>query len=357
MKGLKLTAFEVKHQIKSITFIIVLLLFAVFIATQMRGVFHYPVYNDKDIKVLENNGELEYLFIPATEDELKSATIQYLQENIDSGSIPAERVKNFEHVIELLQSSSFDEVYTAMQEDEYIAPWLRNSKSQFGQKIGNIEEVNHNLHAAIGTTGYGSQLYEKYVTYMQICATFLIFPIFLLLFTRDSRHNMSEILYAQPISSTKYILCRYLGALIPLLIFFYGFGIVLNLISTVRFAGAGWDISYTFFFKDFVVYIMPTVIFLSALIMFLMLLFKKAIAVFPIYIAYVIFNVTPWVFECGSCFGVLAKAIIRLDRQTVNAQDVMLNRIIYLLLAAVLIFAACKLYDHMKNNLRKAITI
>ncbi|MFA9466648.1 MAG: hypothetical protein ACERKN_20485 [Velocimicrobium sp.] len=357
MKGLKLTAFEVKHQIQSITFIIVLLLFAVFIATQMREAFHYPVNNDHDIEVLESSGTREYLFVPASEAELKSATIKYLQENIDNARIPAEKVKDVEYVIELLHNNSFDEVYTAMQEDEWIAQWLRVGKSQFGQKIGSREEVNHNLHNAIGTTGYGSQLYEKYVTYMQICATFLMFPIFLLLFTRDSRHNMSEILYAQPISSTKYILCRYLGALIPLLFFFYGFGIVLNLISTARFTGAGWDIGYTFFFKDFVAYILPTVVFLSAFIMFLMLLFKKAIAVFPIYIAYVIFNVTPGVFECGSRLGVFSRAIIRLDWQTVNAQDVMLNRGIYLLLAAVMIFASCKLYDRMKNNLRKVITI
>jgi hypothetical protein len=260
-------------------------------------------------------------------------------------------------VIGLLQSSSFDEVYTAMQEDEWIVQWLRAGKSQFEKKTGSIKEVNHNLRAAIGTTGYSPLLYEKYVTYMQISATFLIFPVFLLLFTRDSRNNMSEILYAQPISSTKYMLCRYLGALIPLLLFFYGFGILLNLISAIRFAGAGWDMVYTFFFKDFMVYMLPTVVFLSAFIMFLLLLFKKAIAVFPVYIAYVIFNVTPGVFEGGNRFGVLSRAIIRLEGQSISAQDVMLNRAIYLFVAIVLIFTACKLYDRMKNNLRKAITI
>ncbi len=357
MKGLRLTTFEVKHQIQSGTFIVVMFLFAIFIATQMRGVFHYPVNNVHDIEVLESTGTCKYLFVPASEVELKSAIIKYLQKNIDNGNIPVEKAKDIEPVIELLHSNSFDYVYTAMQEEKWITPWLRDGKSQFGQKIGSIEEINHNLHNAIGTKGYGSQLYEEFVTYMQICATFLLFPIFLLLFTRDSRHSMSEILYAQPISSAKYILCRYLGALIPLLLFFYAFGIVLNLISTARFASAGWHIRYTLFFNDFVVYILPTVVFLSAFIMFLMLLFKKAIAVFPIYIAYVIFNVTPGVFEGGSHFDILSRAIIRLDWQMVNTQDIMLNRGIYLILAAVMIFASCKLYDSMKNNLRKVITI
>jgi len=357
MKSLKLTAFEVKHQIRSITFIIVLVLFAIFIITQMNGVFHYPVGSNSDVEALSSSGNVEYLFVPASEAELKSGTMHYLQENIDNGSIPAKKAKDFQQVMELLGNNSFDNVYTAMREDEYITSWLRACESQFGQKTGSIKEINHNLRAALGTTGYSRLLYEKYVTYMQISATFLIFPIFLLLFTRDSRCNMSEILYAQPISSTKYILCRYLGALIPVLLFCYGFGILLNMISMARFIQAGWDIEYTFFFKNFAVYLLPTIVFLSAFIMFLMLLLKKAIAVFPVYIAYVIFNVTPKVFENGDSLGVLSRAIIRLDGQSVSVQDVVLNRVIYLVLAAGLIFVACKLYDNLKNNLRKAVTI
>ncbi|MHA6531315.1 hypothetical protein [Paenibacillus sp. BAC0078] len=357
MKGLRLTAFEVNHQLRSITFIALLCLFTIFVADQMKEVFHYPVHNAKDIEVLQKSGAHEYLFVPASEAELKSATIQYLQDNIDTSSIPAERVNDARHVIGLLQNKTFDEVYTAMHEDEWISGWLRAGKNQFSQKIGSIAEVNQNLQRAVGTTGYGPQLYEKYVTYMQICAAMLMFPLFLLLFTRDSRHNMSEMIYSQPISSAKYILSRYLGTLLSLLLYLYGFGMVLNLISTARFAYAGWDMGYTFFFKDFVVYLLPTVVFLSAFIMLLMLLFKKAIAVFPVYIAYVLYNATPGVFEGGSSFGMLFRAIIRLDNQTVSLQEVMLNRCIYLLLSAVMIVAACKLYARMNNSLSKGVTL
>lgn len=356
MKRLRLTAFEVKHQLRSVTFLALLCLFTIFVAAQMKEVLHYPVHNAKDIEVLQSSGSHEYLLVPASEAELKSATIEYLKENMDTGVIPAGRVKDTRHVIGLLQSKTFDEVYTAVYEDEWIAGWLHAAKNQFSQKIGSIEQVNQNLRQAIGTRGYGPQLYEKYVTYMQICASMLMFPLFLLLFTRDSRHNMAEMINAQPISSAKYILSRYLGTLLPLLLYFYTFGVVMNLISTARFARAGWDVGYTFFFKDFVVYLLPAVVFLSALLMLLMLLFKKAIAVFPFYIAYVIFNATPGAFAGGSRLGVLSRAIIRLDTQTVSAQEVLLNRCIYLLLSAVMIAAASKLYARM-NIGRKAVTL
>jgi hypothetical protein len=204
----------------------------------------------KRLKNLSSSGYVEYLFVPAPEAELRSATMHYLQENIANGNIPAEDAKDFQWTIKLLGNNSFDNVYTAVQEDKHVTLWLRACESQFGQKSGSIEQINHNLRAALGTTGYSRLLYEKYVTYMQISATFLIFPIFLLLFTRDSRCNMTEMLYAQPISSTEYILCRYLGALIPVLLFCYGFSILLNIISMARFIQAGWDIEYTFFFKS-----------------------------------------------------------------------------------------------------------
>lgn len=356
MKGMKLLIFEVKHQTRTKTFIVVLLLFALFIATQMKGVFHYPVHNIKDIEALESNGIHEYLFMPTSEKELTSNTIKYLQKNLENGHIPAEKKEVFQGVIEKLKRSSFSQVYISSK-DEWVVQWLDASNQQFHQRIGSIEEINSKLRSAVESTEYSSQLYKDYVTYMQIAATFLIYPIFLLLITRDWRHNMYEIIQVQPITSTKYILYRYLGTLIPLLFFFYTLGILLNLISTFRFESAGWKVTYTFFLRDFLVFILPTVVFLSALLMFLMFLFKKAIVVTPIYIAYVILNVTPGAFEGGGHLGLLSRVIIRLDGQSLSFQDIMMNRAIYLFLSFVFIFLSFKLFGAMKNDLRKAVTI
>ena len=125
----------------------------------------------------------------------------------------------------------------------------------------------------------------------------MIFPLFLLLLIRDYRSNMYEVVYAQPLSPTKYILNRYLGIFIPFMLYLYLFGLILNLISVFRFIGSGYNVLYTPFISYFVIYLLPTTFFFSSLIMLLMLLIRKVVAVFPIYILYIIFNMTPGVFN------------------------------------------------------------
>jgi hypothetical protein len=65
----------------------------------MNGFFHYPVSSNSDAEALSNSGNMEYLWVPASEAELTSGTINYLQENIGNGSIPAEKAKTFSEIL------------------------------------------------------------------------------------------------------------------------------------------------------------------------------------------------------------------------------------------------------------------
>lgn len=359
VSGSKLIRFECKKQITSFTFLVILLIFTVFAITQLNEIFYMPVNSDSNIQALERSGERDYIFVPNTDEELKNKTIQYLQQRIYEGTISAENASAFDPVIEMLSdgSYSFDDVFEAVKDDEFVFPWLSASKAQFAQRFGSVDEVNNNLQESLGSKGYSPNLYVKYVTYMQAIAAFLIFPIFLLLFTRDYRHNMYEVVYAQPISPTKYILCRYFGAFLPLTAYLYLFGLVLNLISVVRFVGAGYEFSYTPFIIHFAIYLLPTIFFLSTLIMVLMLLINKAVAVFPIYIAYVVFNITPDVFSYGNSWIRIVNPVIRLDREVAGMGAIVINRIAYTVLGIILLVIACKIYEKLRHNLRKVIAI
>lgn len=191
---------------------------------------------------------------------------------------------------------------------------------------------------------------------MQIIAALIIFPLFIFLFTRDYRHGMYEMVYAQPIHSSKYIISRYFGAFIPLTLYLYGFGLILNVISASRFITAGYAYQYTAFFPVFITYLLPTIFFFSSLIMLLMLLIKKVVAVFPLYVIFVLINVTPDVFGVGDLIGAI-RPIIRLDEPTGSMEAIILNRIIYLVLGAAFLVVACTLYKRLRHDLRKGITI
>lgn len=359
VSGFNLIRFEYKKQITSFTFLIILLIFTVFAITQLNEIFYMPVNSDSDIRALERSGERNYIFISNSDEELKNNTIEYLQQRIYEGTISAENAGAFDPVIEMLSddSYSFDDVFVEMKDDEFVFPWLSASQAQFGQRFGTVDEVNYNIQEDLGDKGYSPNLYVKYTTYMQAIAAFLIFPIFLLSFARDYRHNMYEVVYVQPVSPTKYILCRYFGAFLPLTAYLYLFGLVLNLISVVRFVGAGYEFSYTPFIIPFVIYLLPTIFFLSTLIMVLMLLINKAVAVFPIYIIYVVFNITPDVFSYGNSWIRIINPVIRLDREVASMGAIAINRIVYTVLGIILLVISCRIYEKLRHNLRKVIAI
>ena len=322
MDAIKLIWFESKKQITSFPFIITLVLLTVFSFTQMSEVFHIPVNSESDIQALDRAGERDFIDVSNTDDNY-----------------------------------TFDDIYLAMKDNSYIFPWLMASKSQFGNRLGTVDEVNSNIQAELGTKGYSPILMEKYITYVQGISAFLIFPLFLLLLIRDYRSNMYEVVYAQPLSPTKYILNRYLGIFIPFMLYLYLFGLILNLISVFRFIGSGYNVLYTPFISYFVIYLLPTTFFFSSLIMLLMLLIRKVVAVFPIYILYIIFNMTPGVFNDTSSWIRLANPIIRLDGDAITISSLIVNRSFYIVLGVVFLLLSCNVYRQLRTNLKKVISI
>ena len=359
MKSLRLLGFECKTQLHSVTFLIILAVFTVFAVSQLKEVFHMPVKSEQDIQSLNKSGERDYIFLKNTDDEIRALSARFLKQRIEDGSIPQNIAAEFDIVFQALESGthSVDDILSEMQGNETVSPWLLACKAQFGQRFGSVQEVNQIMLSEFGNTGYSPKLYEKYATYIQIIASLIIFPLFLFLFTRDYRHGMYEIVYSQPINSSKYLILRYFGAFIPLMLYLYGLGFILNLISAARFAAMGYAYEYTLFLPYFITYIFPTVFFFSALLKVLMLLIKKVTAVFPLYIIFVILNVTPNVFGSNGARIKAIRPIIRLDGAAGMMQDTIINRIVYLVLSAAFLVLSCMIYKRMKADLRKEITI
>lgn len=358
MGGFRLLGFECKKQCSSLTFLIILAIFTAFSFSQLTEIFHLPVQTEQDIQALNQSGEHDYILVGNTEADFVAQSVQFLRQRLEEGSVPQEIAAELNSMTQMLEDGthSFDDVMLLMQDNEVAFPWLLACKAQFSQRLGSVSEANQMIQGFLGNTGYSPVLYAKYVTYMQIVGALLIFPLFIFLFTRDYRYSMYEMVYAQPIHFSKYIILRYLGAFIPLALFLYVFGLILNIISTSRFIVAGYEYQYTAFFPVFITYLFPTIFFFSSLIMLLMLLIKKVVAMFPLYVIFVLMNVTPDVFGVGDLFRGISP-IIRLDETTNSMEAVIINRIIYLVLGAAFLVVACALYKRLRHDLRKGITI
>lgn len=359
MNALKLIKFECRAHMKNLTFLILLALLAVFGLTQLREVFHMPVKDESDIQILNQCGERDYLFVPNTDAVLRENSAHFLEKNISNGVIPQDKASLFVPVLDMLrdEQNTYDDVIRFFQKDEYLLSWLMSSKAQFGERLGSVEEVNDNLQDNLGKNGYSPVLFSQYVTYMQIMVAFLIFPIFVFLLLRDYKHSMYELIYAQPLSSSRYLLSRFWGAIVPLSFFLYLFGLFLNIISYWRFIIAGFSVGYTPFITYFVVYLLPTIFFFSSLLTILMLLMKRVVAVFPLYAIYILLNATPAVFNIDSNFIRMLNPVIRLDREPLGTMIVLINRIFYVVLGIFFLIASCHIYEKMRQNFRKVISI
>lgn len=352
MQILNLIAFELKKQVKSSVFIIVALLFVGFTISQTIEIFHYPIKSEKDIKVLANIGERDYLYVKASETEFVTAAIENLKSNFESDEIDVDGEPKFKNVINSLKSNGFEYTYEVYKADNYIEPWLRAVKVQFEYKLGTVEQVNTNMKQALGEHGYLKVLHSKYVTYVQICAAFVIFPIFLLMLTRDSNSKTTEVIYTKPMDLSLYLICRYIASLIIVSVLFYGLGVIFSFISIYNFKASGWKLSYSFFIKDFMIFIFPTIFYLSAFIIFLGMILRKTSAMLPIYAIYVIYNVTPKAFG-NKYFSVFSRAVLRLDRELLSLTDILINRGIYIVIGIFLITISCKLYKKISYNIER----
>lgn len=352
MQILNLIMFEFKKQVKSIVFIIVAVIFVGFTISQTIEVFHYPVKTEKDIEVLENIGERDYLYVKDSETEFAKAVIENLKDNFESDEIDVEEKLEIENVISSLKNNGFEYTYEVYKADDYIEPWLRAGKVQFEYKLGTVEQVNANMKQALGEYGYLKVLHNKYVTYVQICATFSIFPIFLFMLTRDFNSKTTEVLYSKPMDSSLYLICKYIASLILVSVLFYGLGVLLSFISIYKFKLEGWNLRYSFFIKDFMIFIFPTIFYLSAFIVFLGMILRKTSAMLPIYVIYVIYNVTPKAFG-NKYFSVFSRAVLRLDREPLSLNDILINRGIYIVMGIFLITISCKLYKKISYSIER----
>lgn len=88
-----------------------------------------------------------------------------------------------------------------------------------------------------------------------------------------------------------------------------------------------------------------------------MLLIRKVVAVFPIYILYIIFNMTPGVFNDTSSWIRLANPIIRLDGDAITISSLIVNRSFYIVLGVVFLLLSCNVYRQLRTNLKKVISI
>jgi len=190
-----------------------------------------------------------------------------------------------------------------------------------------------------------------YADYMGIGAGF--FPIFLAAFilTRDKRYRMSELIYSREISSYKYVFAKYIALVISVLLVYLAIATHATILVSSVVKANGYTVDYLAFYKYTFGWLVPTLLFTISMGFVISIIYGNGIVAIPIQFGLWISSLLPLIGDYG-----LAKFILRFNtvgsydifKESIN--DILINRILYTVLAIILVGVAGRILSYRRGR-------
>ena len=365
---------ELKHQFTSITIVILLVSTFLFYYTQFVGDLKRdwikPIppridtkvlwvkkddiltINDKEItRSVYENMKVDY----EHGNTLKIKGINRVYERINDSekSVLKDAIKEFEDKSSDMTNEDFDNIMkkvdrvlggnTAYNEEYYLLCFATKEPYEVEKK-----EYESILKEDKITNAYA----RLFADYIGIAIGFFMVFVTGFTFVRDKIYGLDELIYTREVSSFKYVGGKYLADILTAFIIvmlvaghatwlFHGFSKV-----------TGDPISYIAFFKYTILWILPTITIVTSLSYVLQIIFDNGII--PIIIQFLY-----WLYSSNIHHNQISKYIIRFNKIVPYSEfqlvehTIFTNRIFYILLSIVLLFAAMKLWDIKRGALDK----
>jgi ABC-type Na+ efflux pump permease subunit len=368
----KIFSMEIKGKFKSLSVLILIVSIFLFHYTQFIGDlkrdgvkpiplrFEYSNSNTSAIKgvTLEDNIEYTYNTMKAdyeSGDTLRIKGINMFYEKINEGQ--REFLEETIEEMESIKIQTIDEYYVFIEKvDKALGGnTVYSNENNFSSVLNskyydsNMELYTRILKEDKVTNAYG----RLFADYIGIAISF--FTVFITAFTliKDRRYNTNELIYTTRVSSYKYILGKYLADIlvatcIVFLVAGHGTWMFHNFSKLTD-----DPISYIAFFKYSILWIIPTIMFVTSLSYVLQLIFSNGIIPIIVQFFYWIYSIGPTVSE-----GVqVTKYFIRFNKIVPHSEfqpyikDIYLNRILFTILSLGLLVLAIKLWDKKRGDL------
>jgi hypothetical protein len=363
---------QIKEQIKSLSILILIVAIFLFYYTQFIGDikrdgikpmpprFEYSTTDGLAVKGVTLEDHIEYAYNTMKADYNSGDTLRIKGINMFYEKINEEQRKFLEEAIIEMEDISFqtiDEYYGFIDKVDRAlgGNTIYSSENNFSFIIRSkyyeedIEAYNAILKEDKVTNAYG----RLFADYIGIAISF--FTVFVTAFslTKDKRYNCNELIYTTRVSSYKYVLGKYLGdiAIASLILFlvtghatwiFHGFSKL-----------TGDPISYGGFFKYSIVWIIPTIMFVTSLSYVIQLIFDNGIVSIIVQFFYWLYsmkNLIPQGIQPTKYFIRFNKIIPHSEFEPFM-KEIYLNRILFTIFSLVLLFLAIKLWDRKRGEM------
>ena len=363
---------QIKEQTKSLSILILIGAIFLFYYTQFIGDikkdgikpmpprFKYSTTDGLAVKGVTLEDHIEYTYNTMKADYNSGDTLRIKGINMFYEKINEEQRKFLEEAIIEMEDINFqtiDEYYGFIDKVDRAlgGNTVYSNENNFSSVIRSryydedIEIYNSILKEDKVTNAYG----RLFADYIGIAISF--FTVFVTAFTltKDKRYNCNELIYTTSVPSYKYVLGKYLGDIaITVLILFLVTGHVTWMFHNFS-KLIGDPISYVGFFKYSIVWIIPTIMFVTSLSYVIQLVFNNGIV--PIIVQFFY-----WLYSVKSLLpqGIQpTKYFIRFNKIVPQSEfqpfmkGISLNRILFTIFSLILLFIAIKLWDKKRGEM------
>jgi len=280
--------------------------------------------------------------------KLSDAQINIMKEAMDKIS-PKKEISEEEFVKVL------NEVDKALGGGSYYGDKMRES---ILRRKATDEEALQQYNAILKEDKLTNAEAREFADYMGITAG--LFPIFITAFIliRDMKSGAQEIIFSKKVSSFKYILAKYLAALVALIVPYLIVATHLTLIYSKIAVGNNITIDYFAFYKYILMWIVPTLMFVTALGMIFAVFFRKPIVA-------IIVQFMLWAISITDLIGgySLYTILIRYNAVTSNteymkwADSININRMFYLILSIAMMSLTAFIYNRRRGALGEKLSL
>lgn len=227
-----------------------------------------------------------------------------------------------------------------------------NKNRQYVLNLSNSLEEEENNFNSIKNEEKITNAYARYYSdYMVLLAGILpaVFGAFTLI--EDRKYKSHELVYAKPMKSYKYVLSKFLAIILLFAIFFYLIAIISTILFYLFSQSYGLNIDNLAFFKYTTFWIMPTVLFTTAISMLTSIINNNGIVSIVIQLVIFFMSAQPLIGGYKWYRPIIRyNEIGNMDFYRKNFDYIMANRIGISIISIVCVLITIKIYDNIRKQ-------
>lgn len=354
---LQLVLKELKLQLKSITLYIFIAISFLFYFTQFNPPkINVPIEPIDEMHFMYQQMQSDYKAWVTLDSEQKAFFKSVIERMHPGGWDKVEPITKIKFDVKYKEYDKLlEELNTKLGGKTYYGKELREAflKENFNKDNSTYEQRKSSFDSLLQNQSITQPYGRVFADYLGITAGIL--PLFLSAFvlTRDRRNQMHELIYGRNISSITYVVSKFIAISFLILICY----LVLATHITIVFARLGsfygYNIDYFAFYKYTIAWILPTILFSTALSMLLSIAFGNGIIAMPVQFIIWLLCLKP--LSGGYEFF---RPIIRYNLLTTYNEhsnwsvSICINRIFIFVAAILLIFAASSILSLKRTNIK-----